>query len=665
MRTGKWLVKLNIQLLLISGLILLASVFGVAWVTAPVRSFEDVHASYRPSDAWVVDRNGYPLESIRTQNDRRSLDWTSWSEVSPAFQDLLVRVEDHRFYSHPGVDALALLKASWEQMLGHSRRGASTLTMQLVGLLKESPSNRRRSIGQKWHQIVSALKLNSIWTKEQVLEAYINLASFRGEIIGLRAASLGYFNKQPSGLIKEEAALLIALLRSPNSSAERVAKRACHTLRQNDCSEIQRLAEESLNKPYRLNRSRELIPVLAKNFIEGQNDSSIIKTSLDYQVQALASASLHEQLRNLKNQNVHDGAVLVLETQTGRVVAYLANAGLGTASAAQVDGIQMRRQAGSTIKPFVYATAFDWRLLHPSSLLDDSPADISVSLGRVYHPKNYDHVFRGLVGVGDALGSSLNVPAVRALQMVGEPRLLERLHALGFENLQDDDYYGPSLALGAIDVTLWELTQGYRQFAIDSSVFSEPTRMAIFNILASPEHRRFTFGMDSLLTLPFPAAVKTGTSKDMRDNWCIGWTSQYTVGVWIGNFNGEPMWNVSGMSGAAPIWRALMLALHPSPQETFASYEPPSTPLPRRTISRIRYPAPDMLIGLDPDIPHKLQKLPIEIENPQRDHRLFLNSRFLNRSQETTLWSLQRGKYLVELKTRNGKIVDSVQFEVR
>jgi penicillin-binding protein 1C len=651
----------------LAGLVLtvFALVLIGVWTSVKVRTFTEVKKSYKPSDVWIVDRNGYPLESIRTRDVNRSLDWVKWEEVSPTFRELLINVEDRRFYSHSGVDLLAFSKAALERITGQSRRGASTLTMQLAGLAKNENLGRGRTLKQKLVQILSALKINSGWTKDEVVEAYVNLVSFRGELVGLRAASLGYFAKNPSGLVTEEAALLIALLRSPNASKELVAKRACLILKSTDCQQINALAEQTFSRGYRLSRSRELVPVVSKYFTDGSEGSSVIQTSLDHQVQEMAMSALREQLRVLKKQNVNDGAVLVLDSQTGKVLAYAANAGAKVASAEQVDGIQSRRQAGSTIKPFVYATAFDWRLLRANSLLDDSPADISISQGRVYHPKNYDLVFRGPVSVGDALGSSMNVPAVRALQLVGEPRILDRLHALGFEELQQDEYYGPSLALGAIDVTLWELTQGYRQFAVSNSTFSEPTRLSIFNILAAPEHRRFTFGMDSLLTLPFPAAVKTGTSKDMRDNWCIGWTSQFTVGVWIGNFNGEPMWNVSGMSGAAPIWRSLMLALHPNPKSELTTYEAPAAPLPRQTISRIRYPAPDMLVGLDPDIPVQLQKLPIEIENPQRGHKIYLNNRLLSQSKETTLWPLQRGKYRVELKSQEGESLDSVRFEVR
>ena len=665
MKIGKFLAKIRGPHLAMVGLTAFIVSLTLLWTEIRVSSFADTRKNYHPSDVWIVDRNGSPLESIRTRSEKRSLDWVVWSDVSPAFRDLLVRVEDQRFYSHSGIDLLAFGKATWEWMTGRPLRGASTLTMQLTGLISKGETIYRRNLLQKLKQMATALKINSQWSKEEVLEAYINLVSFRGELIGLRAASLGYFGKNPSGLEHEESALLIALLRSPNSPVDLVAKRACIILGTSDCQSIQNLAQQTLSKNYQLARPRELIPVLSKYFIEDSSSTGVIQTSLDQRVQELALNALREQLRALKDQRVNDGAVLVLESQTGRVVAYVANAGAQVASAKQIDGIQARRQAGSTIKPFVYATAIERNILKPESLLEDSPADISISGGRVYHPKNYDLMFRGLVSVGDALGSSMNVPAVRALQLIGEHQVLDRLHSLGFQRLQDDEYYGPSLALGAIDVTLWELTQGYRQFAVDGPTFSGKTRRAIFNILASPEHRRFTFGMDSLLTLPFSAAVKTGTSKDMRDNWCLGWTSQFTVGVWVGNFNGDPMWNVSGMSGAAPIWRSLMMALHPNPKEQLTTYEPASEPLPRHTISRIRYPAADMLVGFDPDIPLPLQKLPIEIENPQNGQNLYLNDQLLSKSKETTLWPLQRGKHRVDLKSASGQSIDSVKFEVR
>ncbi len=662
---GAKLLRRKSAVLMLTLLFFVVTALVTTWFSTAVISFSAVQKNFRPSDIWIVDQHGQPMESIRSGNQKRSLDWIKWAEVSNSFQTILIETEDKRFYSHSGVDLLALANAIKGGIAGSPFRGASTITMQLVGLLDGENLNGRRTVGRKLIQLFRALKLDSKWTKQEILEAYINLASFRGELIGLRAVSTGYFAKNPVGLMNDEAALLIALLRSPNSQPDRVGTRACKILNLTDCAPLISLAQKIFSKPYQLSRSRELVPVLSKYFVQQSGNTSIVQTTLDYRIQDHVLKILREHLRNLKAQNVNDGAVLVLETKTGQVLAYAANGGSGFTSAEQIDGIQSLRQAGSTIKPFVYATAFDWNLLKPNSLLLDSVADISISQGRVYHPKNYDLVFRGLVSAGDALGSSLNVPAVRALQLVGEAKVLDKLHLLGFNRLEHDDYYGPSLALGAIDTTLWELTQGYRQFATANSTFSEKTKADIFNILASPEYRRFTFGMDSVLTLPFAAAVKTGTSKDMRDNWAIGWTNQFTVGVWVGNFNGEPMWNVSGVSGAAPVWRSLMLALHPNPETKITNYIEPATALPVRTISHIRYPAADMLVGFDPDIPKRLQKLPIEIENPQLGHRVFLNKRLLSKAQETMMWPIQRGKYKLELKSEMNAVVDAVNFEVR
>jgi penicillin-binding protein 1C len=313
----------------------------------------------------------------------------------------------------------------------------------------------------------------------------------------------------------------------------------------------------------------------------------------------------------------------------------------------------------------LYGTAIEKNILGADSLIEDSPADITVAPGRVYHPRNYDNRFHGLVSTAEALASSLNVPAVKVLSLTGESAVLDNLQALGLTRLQSEDYYGPSLALGAIDDSLWEMTNAFRQLATENKVFSQRTRSTLFQILSIPENRRLTFGLDSLLSLPFPAAVKTGTSKDMRDNWCIGFTNHYTVGVWIGNFNGAPMWNVSGISGAAPIWRSLMLALHPNVVGERAAFVVPAVPLPSRTLTRIRYPATDMLVGWDPDIPARLQQLPIEIESPQPGHQIMIDGHHYASAQETLFWPLLKGRHQIELRDAKGDLQDQVHFQVR
>lgn len=251
----------------------------------------------------------------------------------------------------------------------------------------------------------------------------------------------------------------------------------------------------------------------------------------------------------------------------------------------------------------------------------------------------------------------LKVPAVRAMALVGGERVLETLKSYGVSSLMDADYYGPALALGAIDMSLWDLSHAYLNLTDNQKLFS---------ILSNPDNRRRTFGTNSILNLPFAAAVKTGTSKDMRDNWCIGWTDKYLVGVWVGNFDGSPMWNVSGVSGAAPIWHELMVKLHTElPKNDFPIYLKPKEVLPQAALSKIHYPVTDMLVGLDPDIPARLQKLPIEIKNPQKHHRVFVDGKYFSNSQATLLWPIRLGRHTVELREKSGRVLEKIKFEVR
>jgi penicillin-binding protein 1C len=652
--------------------VILAGLFagGLTFIGARTPSFADVRHAFHPSDSWVLDRNGEPLEVIRVAQSNRTLDWVSIGDISPSFKKLLIESEDRRFMSHVGVDFFALTQAS-------RHRGASTLTMQLANQIAKRRravhDSRTRPIVRKIEQIFEALRLDHKWTKDQILEAYVNLVPFRGELVGLRAASVGLFAKAPQSLDETESAILVAMIRSPNAPIDQVARRACAILKQvSDCKEVDGRTRSYLSLNYKLSRERSRVPILSKSFVIAQpanaGQGGVIQTTLDAFAQDTALTAIREQMRELKDKNVGDAAVIVMKTETGEIVAYAGNGGSGFSTATQIDGVKMRRQAGSTLKPFVYGTAFDLNLLNISSLVEDSPEDLAVGGGGIYSPKNYDHDFQGLVASGEALGSSLNVPAVRTLELVKESRVLDRMKDLGFSELQSDDHYGPSLALGTVDVSLQELTNAYRQLSLfaPSPIFSNKAKSQIFAALSLPEYRRYTFGLDSLLSLPFPAAVKTGTSKDMRDNWCIGFTSEYTVGVWVGNFDGQPMWNVSGMTGAAPIWRKLMLSLHPRPpRDQLMTYLPPAKPLIKKTLSRIRYPQINMLIGLDPDIPAPRQRLPIQIDHPQKSQTLFVDGKRLAGSQDVVFWNLKKGRHEVELKTSDGHRIDDVSFVVR
>ena len=296
-------------------------------------------------------------------------------------------------------------------------------------------------------------------------------------------------------------------------------------------------------------------------------------------LQRFADQTLNRHLRELQNRNVQDGAIVVLDNATGAVLAYVGSSGeLGRSG--EVDFVTALRQPGSTLKPFLYAQAIAERRLTAASLLEDSPTHIQTA-GGLYIPQNYDRQFKGWVSVRTALGSSLNVPAVRALVMVSPDAFAKQLKTLGLPIKEAGDFYGYSLALGSAEVSLLNLTNAYRSLAnggrvsptyltVDVKAISSHHVQAIdpraafivSDILSDTNARARTFGSDSVLATRFWSAVKTGTSKDMRDNWAVGYSQRYTVGVWVGNASGAAMWDVSGTTGAAPVWAAVMQFLH-------------------------------------------------------------------------------------------------------
>jgi penicillin-binding protein 1C len=653
----------------------------------------------------------------------RTLDWIGIDAISPSLQKAVIESEDRRFYQHHGVDWRAIGGAALRSLPFSRPRGGSTITMQLAALLDKTlrPRNGQRSLGQKWRQIQEAEKIEKEWTKVQILEAYLNMIYFRGELQGIGAASRGLFGKEPHGLDEPESLMLAVLIRAPNANVEKVAARACQLGLQMQiavgCEAIRQRTEEALSHPPLIQPHQSFAPHAAQRLLRPRSQSDprpaskqeiSIASTLDGALQRFAVETLRRQLAAIRSQNVADGAVLVVENKTGQVFAYVGNSGEG-ASFQYVDGIQARRQAGSTLKPFLYALALERRLLTPASIIDDSPLDIPLENG-IYHPQNYDHAFAGPVSVRTALASSLNVPAVKMLGWVGLAPFLETLRDFGFQGLDEEDgFYGPSLALGSADVTLWELVQAYRALAdggiwrpltLSAAETSRPTRPAlskeaafiISDILSDREARSQTFGLESPLSTRYWSAVKTGTSKEMRDNWCIGYSERYTVGVWVGNFSGSPMWNVSGITGAAPIWLEIMNRLHadqPSrpakPPKGIVSNVISGSPFqPHRrewffrgtepiafdqNISlkeeKIVYPVSGTIFTLDPDIPPVHQKLIFQAEQRNRSLRWRLNGDDLGPAGGLLAWPPERGKYELSLVAEENRVIDSVQFEVR
>jgi len=679
-------------------------------------TYDEVRQSYVKSDSLLLDRHGEVLYELRTDKVRRRLDWTSLKNISPALNVAVVKAEDKRFYEHAGVDYKSMGAAVIEGLTSESLRGASTITMQLASLLDRElqAKKERRSIWQKGRQVIEAWEIEKGWSKQEILEAYLNLVTFRGELQGIAAASRGIFGKDPHGLDQSESLILASLIRSPNTSSTELVRRVSHLNKVMDWQ----IGEEEIHSKVRqlffgpnLPRPRmDLAPHIARQLLKGKPHGSTVTSTLDSQIQRFALDRLVHHLFPLRMQNVKDGAVLVVENQTGNVLAYVSYSG-DPLSTRFVDGVQAKRQAGSTLKPFLYGLAFDQRILTPASLLDDSPLDIAVLSG-IYQPRNYDSQFKGFVTSRIALASSLNVPAVKTLFLVGIEPFLNKLRQLGMKGLNESgDFYGPSLALGSADIGLWGLTNAYRTLANEGiwselrlisekntparkrQVFSKEASFLISDILSDREARSFTFGLENPLSTRFWTAVKTGTSKDMRDNWCIGYSRKYTVGVWTGNFSGDPMWNVSGITGAAPIWIEVMNFLHrndpsikrevlPSlmrrevefPQGIAASREEwfirgtePHSKNQRigQFSPRIVYPPSGTVIALDPDIPLELQKVFFISQTNEDGFQWVLNGAPMEIAGKTIPWTPRVGKYFLAIADGEEKILDYVYFEVR
>ncbi len=688
--------------------IIAALALALAGAVHAAPTFEEVRTAYRSSDAELLDRHGEAIQSLRIDMAVRRLPWVALNDISPALPAAVLQAEDQRFYQHDGVDWNAAAKAAWDNLFRTRPRGASTITMQLAALLDPAlqPVAKGRNWAQKWDQVKAARELDAQWTKQQIMEAYLNLVTYRGELQGVGAAARSMFGKAPSGLDLSESVILASLLRGPSAGQKVVSQRACGLARElrlpSTCDEIQLRIVVAMGRP-QLAANLPPAPQVAQQLLTRSGQS--VRSTLDAGLQRYAQNVLRQQLAALQGRNVNDGAVIVLDNASGEILAYVGNAGGG-----EVDGVAALRQAGSTLKPFLYELALKRKQLTAASLMDDTAIDISTPSG-MYIPQNYDKNFKGYVSVRTSLASSLNVPAVRTLMMTGMERFHERLRAVGLSSLtQPAEYYGYSLALGSAEVSLLELANAYRTLAnggMYGAVTLAPKNAAapsgrvldarasfiISDILADRAARSITFGLKNELATTFWAAVKTGTSKDMRDNWCVGYTDKYTVGVWVGNFDGQSMWDVSGVSGAAPVWRDVMDYLNRG--QTSRAPKPPAGVL-RQQIAyqpaleaarsewfiagtespvialvqdqhrapKILYPGDAAIIALDPDIPDAIQRVFFQAQGGQ-GLQWKLDGEALGQAATSYSWRPTPGKHQLALVDNDDKPIATASFQVR
>ena len=688
---------------------LILAMAGFDWATypPPLPAYAQVRAEWTPSEAWLYDRYGTMIDSARVDFAARRLAWVPLDSIARVVPGTVIPAEDARFRRHHGIDWLAILGSVRSRVAGKRGRGASTLSMQVAAFLSPAlAAPGTRSWRDKLRQMRAARTLEANWSKDQILEAYLNLAPFRGEAQGIGAAALSLFGKTPGALARDDALLLAALLPDPQADAPRIAARACR-LGGGDCTRFASEAASMLGPARSLALDPGLAPHLADRLLT--KPGLRITTTLDAAIQRDVAAALRRQLQGLGGSRARDGAAVVIDNRSGDVLAYVGGVG-GASTAPAVDGANSYRQAGSTLKPFLYAQAIERGYLTPASVLDDSPVQLDTASG-LYVPQNYDRGFKGRVSVRSALAGSLNVPAVRTLLLVGVEPFRNRLWDTGYRGLvEDGDYYGFSLALGSAEVTLLEQANAYRSLAnagrwsplrltadaphVAARTITTPAAAWIVSdMIADPNARVVTFGLDSALRLPFWAAVKTGTSKGMRDNWCVGFSRKYTVAVWVGNLEGDPMRAVSGTSGAAPVWRDVMLSLNRA-----GSTEPPMPMgVERRRIAfadrieqprvdyflkgtgqsliaaapaaarrpRIVNPAAGSVYAIDPDIPGDRQRLAVETTGDTIAHRVVLDDRDLGAANDQPLFLAPPGRHRLKLIDPGGRITDQIVFTIR
>lgn len=556
---------------------------------------EELFAS---SSLQIYDRHGAIMRSFLS-NQQTQTQPISLSEMSPWLLAAAVSAEDKRFFSHSGVDFISVVRATWQNTKERKiASGASTITQQVARAKEPHPKNW----SGKFKEVLQAHKTEQNQTKEEILETYLNIVEFGNLMQGVEAASLFYFGVQAKDVSVAQAAFLVGLIKSPThynplKYFSRALKRQKYVLKR--MREEKFLDEEmyalatqekielrTTNRPFDAPHFTQLI----KNLVT--SDTVQVVSSLDRDLQLQTETIIKNQLKNLSEQNVTNAAVVVIENNTGEILAYVGSANFQDQEhQGQVDGVRALRQPGSALKPFVYGLAFEQGILTPGSLVEDE--DTFFEGG--FRPHNYDESFHGLVPARRALACSYNVPAVKVAEQVGVANLLMLLRKAGLKSLtKDAGFYGLGLSLGNGEVRLLELTNAYAMLARGGyyrplvvarepylvfsegahQVFSSQTAYLLTDILKDNQARSAAFGLNSSLSVPFEMAAKTGTSKDYKDNFAFGYTARWTIGVWVGNFDASSMQKVSGITGAGPILHDVAIYLQEKyPSEPFTEPE--------------------------------------------------------------------------------------------
>ena len=538
-----------------------------------------------------LDRHEIPLRLLLVDKSRYQ-QITALDAISRHLIEATLAAEDARFFQHHGVDLLSIGRASWNALRGHGPlSGASTITQQLAKISDKGPRTPLRKIQETW----LALHIECQWSKNRILTEYLNRLDYGQLRVGIASASDHYFGKPASDLSPAESAFLAGLPRAPSrlnpatDLASALARQRWVLKRMQATGVIApEEYDRALREPLRLLTTGQIFraPHFVDLLLHRRNilppQGGPIVTSLDLPLTNEIETILTQHLATIADHNATSAAAIVLHNPTGEVLALAASGNYFSEGDGQVNGAWVPRSPGSALKPFTYLLALE-NGAFPGTIVPDVPTSFTTPTG-AYSPNNYNHRFYGPVSLRNALGNSLNIAAIQTLQKSGgAPALLGLLRHLGITTLgHPPEYYGLGLTLGNGEVRLLELANAYATLARGgiyipyrlttknpssapesgaTRLFSKESAFLLSDMLADNRARAAAFGFNSHLQLPFPVAVKTGTSSDYRDNWTMAYTPEFTVAVWVGNHNASPMREISGVTGAAPAMRDIFLHL--------------------------------------------------------------------------------------------------------
>jgi len=559
----------------------------------------------------LVDRNNKPLFEFYSAKHK---EFSPLTQIPDTMKNAIIIAEDKDFYSHPGFSIRAILAAFIANIKNKGMYyGGSTITQQLV---KNTLLTSDKNFMRKYQEVILANEIERRFSKEKILEMYLNSVYFGEGAFGIEAAAKTYFNKKSKDLTLPESALIASLPKAPSALSPLSGNRMEVLKRKNFILEemyeskyitqIEKIKAEKELLSFHSNsfHSRYKAPHFAlmvkEQLIKKYGEETIarsgfvVRTTINSDWQTLAETIVQEQVESLQENNVSNGAAVIIDPKTGEIKTLVGSVDWHNEKFGKVNIPTMPRQPGSSFKPIVYAKAFEQHIITPATILKDTPTTFEGG----YKPKDYDKKYRGLVIARRALANSLNIPSVEIMSKLGVPSTLEMAKRLGITTLKKPSDYGLSLVLGTGEITLLQLTNAYAVFAnygvknnitsileikdkynrriythrpAQKEVLSPEYAFLITSILSDSNARSEVFG--NTLTVDRPAAVKTGTTEDYRDSWTIGYTPQVVVGTWVGNNDNSPMDKVAGSLGAAPIWKKIITNIEQYSE--IVQFEPP------------------------------------------------------------------------------------------